>query len=338
MRVAKEQVDVRMQIPGAIIRQQRGFGSVRGFDAISGEYFTLSAGVDTTPLFVGLDGDQCQCPHWGFVLHGELTTTDGDGVQETVREHDLFYWPPGHNVKVTADAEIVMFSPEHAHTHVINHMIALGVTSRRTAVISLEMNAAKTPPPTHATKQRLLDVGMAMLLEHGYHGLGLQVLLDAAQIPKGSFYHFFEDKEDFALQVIDQYMRGVHAGLDASLSDTSRPPLERVRGFFALVQQSYEKEGYLGCLMGGLGQELSGANPVFRRKIDECFTQIASRTGECLEEARHRGEIASDTDTRRLAALLVDCWEGAALRSRLRGDAAPLTAMLDFFLAAVVAR
>ena len=177
-----------------------------------------------------------------------------------------------------------------------------------------------------------------MLLAHGYHGLGIQALLDAAHTPKGSFYHFFKDKEDFALQVVDQYMQGVHAGLDASLSDASRPPLERVRGFFELVQQSYEKEGYLGCLMGGLGQELSGANPVFRRKIDECFSQIASRTGECLEEARQRGDIPSDTDTRCMAALLVDCWEGAALRSRLRGNAAPLTAMLDFFLQSVVAR
>ncbi len=124
MRVTKEQVDVRMEVPGVVIRQRRDFGDVRGFDSISGEYFTLAAGVDTTPLFVGLDGDLCQCPHWGFVLRGELTTTDAMGAQETVKAHDLFYWPPGHNVKVTADAELIMFSPEREHTHVINHMLA----------------------------------------------------------------------------------------------------------------------------------------------------------------------------------------------------------------------
>ena len=123
MRVAKDNVDVRMEIPGAVIRQRMDFGSVNGFGSISGEYFTLSAGVDTTPLFQGLEGDLCQCPHWGFVLRGQLTTTDAIGVQETVKENDLFYWPPGHNVKVDADAEIVMFSPQHEHSHVINHMI-----------------------------------------------------------------------------------------------------------------------------------------------------------------------------------------------------------------------
>ena len=123
MRVAKDNVDVRMEIPGAVIRQRMDFGDVSGFRMISGEYFTLSAGVDTTPLFQGLEGDLCQCPHWGFVLRGQITTTDAIGMQETVKANDLFYWPPGHNVKVDADAEIVMFSPQLEHSHVINHMI-----------------------------------------------------------------------------------------------------------------------------------------------------------------------------------------------------------------------
>ncbi|MDE2251294.1 MAG: cupin domain-containing protein [Gammaproteobacteria bacterium] len=124
MRVAKDEVDVRMAIPGAVIRQRTEFGVGCGFDPVSGEYFTLSAGVDTTPLFQGLEGGLCQCPHWGFVLRGQLTTTDATGARETVKANDLFYWPPGHNVKVDVDAEIVMFSPQREHSHVIDHMIS----------------------------------------------------------------------------------------------------------------------------------------------------------------------------------------------------------------------
>lgn len=100
MRVAREQVDVRLAIPGVVIRQRKDFGSVRGFDQISGEDFTLAAGVDTTALFKGLDRDLCQCPHWGYVLSGALTTTDEYGVQETAHAHDLFHWPAGHNVVI----------------------------------------------------------------------------------------------------------------------------------------------------------------------------------------------------------------------------------------------
>jgi len=122
MRVAKQDVDVRIDIPGATLRQRLEFGDASGLGKISGECFTLSAGVDTTPLFVGLEGNLCQCPHWGFVIKGALTTTDAAGHQETVRANDLFYWPKAHNVKVVEDAEIVMFSPQDKHTVVLDHM------------------------------------------------------------------------------------------------------------------------------------------------------------------------------------------------------------------------
>ena len=191
---------------------------------------------------------------------------------------------------------------------------------------------------THPTKQHLLDTGLTMLLKHGYNDLGIQALLAATDTPKGSFYHHFKDKEDFALQVIDQYMRQVHAALNVCLGDKSRPPLDRVRRFFELTQQNYRKEGYMGCLLGGLGQELSGVSEVFRRKIEGCFSVMADRFAVCLEEARTRGDIPADCNTRRMASLLIDCWEGAALRSRLRGNPAPLTAMLDFYFQSAVSR
>ena len=138
--------------------------------------------------------------------------------------------------------------------------------------------------PEHPTKARLLDAGMAMLLKHGYHDLGIQALLDATSTPKGSFYHHFRDKEDFALQAIDRYMGHVHAGLDACLEDKARPPLMRLRRFFELTQQTYREQGYMGCLLGGLGQELSGVSDLFRRRIEGCFSQIAKRMAVCLAE------------------------------------------------------
>ena len=191
---------------------------------------------------------------------------------------------------------------------------------------------------THPTKRRFLDAGLRMLLEHGYNDLGIQALLAATNTPKGSFYHHFRDKQDFALQVIDQYMEAVHAGLDACLSDTSRSPVERVRHFFELTEQKYRDEGYMGCLLGGLGQELSGVSELFRRRIEECFSQIATRIAACLETGRCSGELPADFDSTSMAGLLVDCWEGAALRSRLRGDAAPLRTMLDFYFRSAVTR
>ena len=90
MRVSKEQVNIKLQIPGAVIRQHKDFGDATGLGKICCEYFSLSAGVDTTPLFQGLEGNLCQSPHWGYVLQGQLTTTDAAGEKETVNANDLF--------------------------------------------------------------------------------------------------------------------------------------------------------------------------------------------------------------------------------------------------------
>lgn len=188
---------------------------------------------------------------------------------------------------------------------------------------------------THATKQRLIEAGLPLLLKHGYNDLGIQAVLTTTGTPKGSFYHHFRDKEDFALQVVEAYVGHVDPVLDACLADEGSTPLARVRRFFEAMQQMYEDEGYLGCLLGGLGQELSGVSETFRRTIEACLAGIAERLAACLDESRRIGELPAGCDARELANVLVDCWEGAALRSRVQRSPAPLHAMLDFFLRSV---
>lgn len=190
---------------------------------------------------------------------------------------------------------------------------------------------------SNTNKERMLDAGLSMLLRHGYHDLGIQAVLKETGMPKGSFYHHFASKEEFALQVVDRYMDEVHIGLDDSLGDLSLAPLDRVRKFFELTRDKYREDGYLGCMLGGLGQELSGVSPVFQEKIEACFGTIADRIAACMEEARAGGDLSPDADPREMANLIVNCWEGAALRCRLRRDPAPLDTMLDFYFSAIIA-
>ncbi len=123
MRIPKEQIPARINVPGAVARQATDFGDATGFGTMGGEYFSLGAGTDIAPLLKGLEGDACQAPHWGYMISGEVVVTYTDGKAETCRESDLFYWPPGHSVRVVKDAEVVLFSPQREHTHVINHML-----------------------------------------------------------------------------------------------------------------------------------------------------------------------------------------------------------------------
>jgi hypothetical protein len=123
MHISRNEIPVKIDAPGAVARQARGFGDASGAGVLGGEYFTLGAGADIAPLLQGLRDDACQAPHWGYVLAGSVVVTYTDGTEETCAAHDLFHWPAGHSVRVVEDAELVLFSPETEHGSVLDHML-----------------------------------------------------------------------------------------------------------------------------------------------------------------------------------------------------------------------
>jgi hypothetical protein len=122
MRISKHDVPIKVETEGATARQKTDFGDATGYGPIGAEHFTMAAGVDIAPLLQGLQDDLCQAPHWGHIVKGAVTVTYRDGSEEQVRAGDLFYWPPGHTVRVDEDAEFVLFSPQHEHTPVLDHL------------------------------------------------------------------------------------------------------------------------------------------------------------------------------------------------------------------------
>jgi len=123
MHLAKTSIPTKIDLPGAVARQVSDFGDTTGYDQLGGEYFSLGAGTDIAPLLQGLEGDLCQAPHWGYMISGQLVVTYTGGSAETCSGGDIFFWPPGHSVRVTEDAEVILFSPQREHLHVMNHML-----------------------------------------------------------------------------------------------------------------------------------------------------------------------------------------------------------------------
>jgi len=119
----KGDIPVKMAVPGATARQLPGFGTAAGYDSLAGEYFSLAAGTDIAPLLHGLDHDMCHAPHWGYMIDGEVVVTFVGGGESVCTAGEIFYWPPGHTVRVTADADVILFSPEHEHVEVLDHML-----------------------------------------------------------------------------------------------------------------------------------------------------------------------------------------------------------------------
>jgi len=124
MHISRNEIPVKIDAPGAVARQAHGFGDASDVGALAGEYFSLGAGADISPLLQGLEDDACQAPHWGYVLTGSVVVTYTDGTEETCSAQDLFHWPAGHSVRVVDDADVVLFSPHAQHGAVLDHMLA----------------------------------------------------------------------------------------------------------------------------------------------------------------------------------------------------------------------
>ena len=123
MRIAKEDIPVKIDVPGATARQISDFGDATGYGKIGGEYFTLGAGTDISPLLQGLDGDLCQSPHWGYVIEGRIRVNYEDGTEERVGAGEIYYWPSGHTTVVEEAIRMVEFSPHDQMSEVLAHVV-----------------------------------------------------------------------------------------------------------------------------------------------------------------------------------------------------------------------
>jgi len=122
MRIAKQNIPTRIDVPGAVARQTDDFGDASKHGPLAAEWFSLGAGTDIAPLLQGLEDDACQAPHWGYVISGNLVVSYTDGASDTCVTGDVFYWPSGHSVRVVDDAEVILFSPHLEHAAVMDHM------------------------------------------------------------------------------------------------------------------------------------------------------------------------------------------------------------------------
>lgn len=116
MRIKKEDIPVKMESPGTTIRCLSGYGGM----AVA--FNEVPAGTDFGPLLQGLANDSCHCPHWGYVVEGEIQVKYDNGTEETVSAGDLFYFPPGHTAIVSKDLKFIEFSPEKEFTEVWDHI------------------------------------------------------------------------------------------------------------------------------------------------------------------------------------------------------------------------
>jgi TetR/AcrR family transcriptional repressor of nem operon len=188
------------------------------------------------------------------------------------------------------------------------------------------------------TRDSLLEAGRRVFLERGYNHAGLEAILRSAGVPKGSFYHYFRNKEDFGLQVLDRFAACHEADLERLLGDKSLRPLERLRRLTEEVDAKLRRrECRNGCLVGNLSQEMADQSEAFRERLETIFRRWTSHYAACLKEAQEAGEISPEFDVEELAEFWLNSWQGAVLRAKTIRSVEPLGTFLRLMLRFVTA-
>jgi TetR/AcrR family transcriptional repressor of nem operon len=183
------------------------------------------------------------------------------------------------------------------------------------------------------TRDKLLDQGVAMLMERGYHGTGLQELLAGVQVPKGSFYNYFASKEDFGAEVIRHYIEPFVRQLDEGLNRPEEDALAALKRYFRDLIEELERRRFKGgCLLGNLIGEIGDTNETCLEALREAVHRYRNTLEEGLARAQREGAVRTDLTAAAMADLLSDAWQGALLRMKVEQSVRPLETCVSHLL------
>ena len=175
------------------------------------------------------------------------------------------------------------------------------------------------------TRDKILRTGAEVIHLKGFNHTGLQEILSAAKVPKGSFYNYFKSKDDFGLQVIDYFIGQFFQFSKDILGDTSIPPLERIRKMLDWFKDLFRSTEYTcGCPIGNLAQEMGDLSPAFRERLEDAMNAMVDAYAGILTEAQAAGEISRDLDAKETAHFIVSSWHGALIRMKIVKGLEPL--------------
>ncbi len=192
-----------------------------------------------------------------------------------------------------------------------------------------------------SVRDQLIDSAVEVFHTRGFNGCSVQDIVDAAGVPKGSFYNHFESKEALGIEVVHAYSAIVGAYVvesgAANIFSGDGTPLQRIRAYFeAVIEQNVSCGVRKGCLLGNFATELAPHSAQIAKAVAQALDNWSAAVARALAQAQDAGELSKDADAAALARYLVDGYEGAATRAKLIGDRAPMDEFIrttfDFLL------
>ncbi|MCS3527064.1 TetR/AcrR family transcriptional regulator [Acinetobacter johnsonii] len=183
---------------------------------------------------------------------------------------------------------------------------------------------------SEAKRLRILNTSTRLILHKGFAGVGLQEILHSCDIPKGSFYHYFQSKESFGCELIQYYVDNYQAQLN-TLWDTEESAYDKLTGYFKLWIQGPEPNDGLAdsCLIVKLAAEVSDLSEDIRIIMSAGVDLLVQRIADLITIGKQDQSIPTSDDAATLAQVIYQMWVGAALLSKLQKNKAPLYQALN---------
>ncbi len=178
-------------------------------------------------------------------------------------------------------------------------------------------------------RTRLLKLGVELIRVHSFQGIGINDILKLTGIPKGSFYHYFENKEAFGLEVAQYYHDEQIQSAKAILTDKNYSSASRIYQFFnSAAEQFQQREFKHGCLMCNLTTEIADENINFQMLLNQHWQELSAELAKCIENLGTKGFGLAHLSSTECADWLINSWSGSLTRMKASGDNKPLELFL----------
>ncbi|GIU19151.1 TetR/AcrR family transcriptional regulator [Shewanella sp. MBTL60-007] len=176
----------------------------------------------------------------------------------------------------------------------------------------------KTTP--QQTRQHIIDSGYSLIASKGFSNVGLAQILKFADVPKGSFYHYFKSKEQFGEEIITDYFKNYLHSIDTLFAVNNGSGLERLMSYWLRWQQT-QSDACVDqkCLVVKLSAEVADLSESMRLALDKGSSAVIARLADCIESGIEDGSIPS-LNAAHTAEALYQMWLGASLRNKLSRD------------------
>lgn len=180
-------------------------------------------------------------------------------------------------------------------------------------------------PTATDTRQRILDAAQVIIARKGWAAVGINEVLRAAGVPKGSFYHWFSSKDAFGEAMMRSYFVDYLGDMDAIFARPDTPGADRLMAYWRNWRETQGVDDCQGkCLAVKLGAEVADLSEPMRLVLKEGTAGIVERVRRMIEAGVADGSLSVDGDAGTTAQTLYDMWLGASVMAKIHRDLAPM--------------